>query len=78
LTVKLDVGRIFPGAIILISSVLLLLVWIIVAIISFFIPVSFLTSAVLLSVSLGGIVVGAVVAKSGFRIKQSDSSLTSS
>lgn len=64
---KVDLGRVFPGVIILIVGIVLLVIWIIVVIISIFVAVNLYVSMVLLTVALGCIIAGIIQIFRGMR-----------
>lgn len=57
---KVDLGKIFPGIIISIIGIVLLIIWIIIEILSFFVPRILEVSVVLLIIALGCIIGGII------------------
>jgi len=60
LPLKVDLGKIFPGIIISIIGIVLLIIWIIIEILSFFVPRILEVSVVLLIIALGCIIGGII------------------
>jgi hypothetical protein len=60
LPLKVDLGKVFPGIIISIIGIVLLIIWLIIEIVSFFVPLNLQFSVLLLIIALGCIIGGTI------------------